>query len=489
MKKYLFIMTLISTISCTEAQTNLYWKLGYHTGIDFTSGTCVANLVDTCKMQMFNSNTSVCDNKGGIIFYSNSLFVKNKLDENMPNGINFNHGTISNSYIATGATPTFSGAIVVPFPNDTNKFYMFYTNMEYTIKGGYYPDRLRYLVVDKSLNGGLGDVSIKDVDVIIDTLMDGQIHAIKHGNGNDYWLIVRKYSSNNFYKILIDSSGVSVKDTQAIGNAYILGANAGIFCGQSNVSKQGDKLVYLYQAVASSGATPDGQMDIVNFDRCTGMLTGINSVILPVNGPDTIDVFFSCFSPNGNYVYANDLFNSYQFDLTDIPNLMANKVKVAHRLITSWSFGQMQIGVDDKIYCAGYGAAQDMHVINNPDILGMGCNFVQNQISFGGGSHYSNGGLPNVPNFALGAIAPCGNVGVAEVKQEELKIKNLYGVGEVLQIPINHIQIKLYNTLGQQLYENINYSNTFALHEKGLFIYTIYNTATNQWHSGKLEVQ
>jgi hypothetical protein len=158
----------------------------------------------------------------------------------------------------------------------------------------------------------------------------------------------------------------------------------------------------------------------------------------------------------------------------------------------------MKNGIDGKIYVSTYGGTQYIHVINNPDVLDTFCHFKQKQILFGtlgyaghtsGEAHFSDGCLPNTPNFALGAIAPCGNVGVEEVKEEELKIKNLYGVGEVLQIPINLIQIKLYNTLGQQVYENNNYNNTFILHEKGLFIYTMYNTATNQWHSGKLEVQ
>ncbi len=122
----------------------------------------------------------------------------------------------------------------------------------------------------------------------------------------------------------------------------------------------------------------------------------------------------------------------FQLDLTS-SNILNSRFFLGNH--TSWNFGQMQIAPDNKIYCAGYGAAGNMHVINAPDSFGLACNFVQNQIYFGGSPHYSNGGLPNVPNFALGAIN-C-NVGIKNVvsenegldiypnpASEEIRIKN-----------------------------------------------------------------
>ncbi|MFM2223949.1 MAG: putative adhesin [Bacteroidota bacterium] len=404
MKKHLLTISFLLVVQLVcLAQTNLYWKLGYHTGVSFKNGTCVVNANDSCTMQMNDSNTGVCDNHGGIIFYSNGLLVKNRLDQTMPNGSNINHGTISDTYISQGWLPPYNVATVVPFPNDTNKFYMFYENLEYNINGAFFPQKLRYLIVDRNLNGGLGDVTQKEIDVITDTLYDGQIHAIKHGNGKDYWLVVRKYKSNIFYKVLINNSGISVFDTQAIGIKYPVNDSISIYVGQSNVSIQGDKIVYLYGGIPPSGKYPDGQMDIEYVDRCTGKITKAQNITLPYSAPDSLDVIFVCFSPSGRFVYVTDIEKIWQFDL-NASNIVASKILIAKRLPTSWSFGQMQIAPDNKIYCAGYGAAQNMHVINEPDSLGVACNFVQNQIYFGGSPHYSNGGLPNVPNFSLGKI-------------------------------------------------------------------------------------
>ena len=410
-KKIIFVALILCISFSLFAQTNLYWKLGYHTAVDFNTGTCVVNANDTCKIDMSDSNTGVCDNRGNIIFYSDGLFVQNKLDQTMPNGSNINHGTISDTYISQGWLPPYNIATVVPFPSDTNKFYMFYENLEYNFNGAYFPQKLRYLIVDKSLNGGLGDITQKEIDVISDTLYAGQIHAIKHGNGKDYWLIIRKYKSNIFYKVLINATGVNVVDTQAIGSAYPVSNTVGIYCGQSTVSLQGDKIAYLYQPATFTGNIPNGQMDIIDFDRCSGNIGNASNIIIPVTSTDTLVVIFSCFSPNGRFIYANDISKMYQFD-TYNSNMVTNRIKLGND--TSWNFGQMQIAPDNKIYCAGYGSSLKMHVINSPDSLGLACNFVQDQIYLGGSPHYTDGGLPNVPNFSLGAIN-C-NVGIEEIQ-------------------------------------------------------------------------
>ena len=301
-KTIIFISVILIANFNSFSQTNQYWKLGYHTGVSFKSGTCIVNPNDTCTMQMFDSNTGVSDNQGNLIFYSNGLLVKNRLDQTMPNGDNFNHGTVSNTYIPQGWMPPFNIATVIPFPNDTNKFYLFYENLEYSINGSDFPNKLRYLIVDKSLNSGLGDVTQKEIDVITDTLYDGQLHAIKHGNGKDYWLIARKYKSNIFYKVLINSSGVSIVDTQAIGNTYPVNNTVGIYSGYSGTSLMGDKIVYWYAGIPTTGSQPDGQLDIEEFDRCTGKFMSAKNIILPYSGTDTLDFLFGCISPNGKYL-------------------------------------------------------------------------------------------------------------------------------------------------------------------------------------------
>ncbi len=389
---------------------NTKWKVGVHAAIDFSSGTGVPSITDSCSSEMNFTNTSICDRNGDIIFYSNACRVYNKNGHVMPNGSGFNQGTISNTYVNTDYYPLIKAATIIPFPNDTNKFYMFYENMEWNVDGDYLPEKLYYLVVDRTLDGGKGDVTIKDQIVINgDTLIGDEILAVKHGNGKDWWLIARKYKSNLYYKVLIDGNGVHSAAKQTIGNNFNYQYTVG---GGGGISLQGDKLCYLN---ADQSYRPF-QMNLFDFDRCTGLLSNYKT-IFHSNITDTISWWSSCFSPNGKYLYFSDKLKIYQMDL-NATNLLSSVQVVGLNTIQLRYFFKMEIGPDNKIYVAPYGSNNYMSRINAPDSFGMACHFVENAIQFGSSiaGPWAEGGLPNTPNFALGAIN-C-NVGMENVATE-----------------------------------------------------------------------
>ena len=70
------------------------------------------------------------------------------------------------------------------------------------------------------------------------------------------------------------------------------------------------------------------------------------------------------------------------------------------------------------------GSNENLGVINNPDVVGSGCNFAPFSFYLGGKrTHY---GLPNNPNYSLGPLAgsPCDTLtGIQEVAQKNKKIK------------------------------------------------------------------
>ncbi len=127
MKQILFLLVVaLSTLNTNAQFNNNYWKIGRHVGLNFTNLPPVVNIQDNCPSFMNITNTSFCDIQNKLIFYSNACRVYNRNDQVMPNDRNFNHGTISNTYINTDYNPLWKGAVIIPFPNDTNKFYMFY---------------------------------------------------------------------------------------------------------------------------------------------------------------------------------------------------------------------------------------------------------------------------------------------------------------------------------------------------------------------------
>ncbi|MFM2224763.1 MAG: hypothetical protein RJA07_965 [Bacteroidota bacterium] len=306
---------------------------------------------------------------------------------------------------------------------------------------------MQYLVVDKTLDGGLGDVVYKDSCIVCgsDSLAEGNIQCIRHGNGKDWWLIARKYHSNLFYKILIDSSGVHKADTQSIGTPYM---ESSYFQGISSSSFYGNKLGYHFTPTDTS--LKKGRLDIFDFDRCTGNLSHPIHQILKCDN-DSLAILSLCFSPNGLYLYACDGYLLYQLNVGD-SNSLAHRVKIARSDNTPTPspsiFNQMKLGPDGKIYVSFYGSNYYMSVINSPDNAGVACNFVYKQLYFGGfsgGIHKNaDGALPNNPNYALGKI-DC-------------------GVGMEKQLAVGSGQLEVYpNPCMEKLVVMSNKSRTFGI--------------------------
>lgn len=104
------------------------------------------------------------------------------------------------------------------------------------------------------------------------------------------------------------------------------------------------------------------------------------------------------FSPNGNLLYVSTAFGGAQksvsqFDLTAV-NIPASRVFLT-TATTNYTFGQMQLGPDGKIYIAKQPnlTTTTLDVINNPNVPGTGCNYASSAVAIGGQSRL---GLPTV---------------------------------------------------------------------------------------------
>ncbi len=105
-------------------------------GLDFSTGTPVAM---ANSMDSEAGCASVSSHSGSLLFYSNGEKVWDRNHNLMPNGT----GLLGNLASNTAG----QGVLIVPFINDTNRYYLFSQGTE-----------LYYSVVDMTLNGGLGNV-------------------------------------------------------------------------------------------------------------------------------------------------------------------------------------------------------------------------------------------------------------------------------------------------------------------------------------------
>ncbi len=109
-------------------------------------------------------------------------------------------------------------------------------------------------------NGGLGGMS---EEVLLSDAWDAdeKICAVKHRNNEDYWVVLRKYMTNQYASFLVTEDGVnmhpvlsSAPDKKPQSNLHFLEFN-----GQIKISYDKKYLVNTY----FGGYSPDDTSDII----------------------------------------------------------------------------------------------------------------------------------------------------------------------------------------------------------------------------------
>ncbi len=333
-------------------------------------------------IQFGGSCASISDSLGNMKFFSNGCVVGNVLNDTMINGDSLNPGPCVDSYCANTGNVLIQGNLILPYPNNSNQYVFFHETCDYTTNLS--PTKLYTSVIDMTLDSGRGGVISKNVVLYQDTLCDISLTAVKHANGNDWWILVHEKYTSNYIRFLLTNSGISGPFFQSIGPVFSVDGY-----GSSKFSPDGNWY--------ATGSRPGG-IDLYQFDRCSGTL--FNRTYLDF--PDTIWNFVE-FSPNSRFLYAVWLFSIYQLDLNsaDITNsrqLVGTDDGVLALGQTTRYF-YPQLGPDGKIYISCE-ANVYLHTIENPDSLGVGCNVIQRSLYIPS----SNSMLPNFPNYRLGAV-------------------------------------------------------------------------------------
>lgn len=410
----------IAAIICCNTFSQSYdnnWVFGDSAALQFTSGEPVSYI---SGMTAAESCASISDSSGNLLFYTNGENVWNKEHEVMPNGDSLEIGKIS---LAAEGSSITQGVIIIPKPGANGLYYIF--QMQYPPN---YSFGLEYTLIDMTLDGGKGDIVEKNIHFYSDTT-DEKMHAVKHANGIDWWLILRQRSlissdtetyTLTFVKFLIKPDGVSEPIYQFIEPdwEYFTTAN----WGQMIFSEDGNKMAY---------ATGGYETSIYDFDRCTGEFSNYVKINTGSYGLS--------FSPNASKLYLNYTAEKklYQFCLDCGEPIDSTKTLIYYGPEGNYGMGQHLLGPDGKIYISTvyntlpnevYNSKnQNLCVINKPDLLFPTCDFDTNTVSIFP-RRVQELGLPNMPNYNLGALSGsgCDTLGVSvtniETQNEEIRI-------------------------------------------------------------------
>ncbi len=299
---------------------------------------------------------------------------------------------------------------VIPFPNDSNQFYLFC--LAIFVQPGLY-----YSVINMTLDSGRGMVTQKNVSLINLEMFDGT-DAIKNGNGRDWWVIFRPSNAqsggqaiNDFYLLQITPSGIQGPFLQNVGslNSSDLGT--------IRFSHGGNKIAFV---------NARGMIELYDFDRCTDIIS--NPINIENENTPYPSYFGVEFSPNDLVLYISSSSQPsviQQYDLT-ATNIAASVHTVASLNFPAYTGGLLRLAPDNKIYWSCIGPPgypypdtstaynlynMNLSVINSPNLLGTACNFQPFNFYLGGKRTYF--GLPNNPDYNLPAIggSPCDTLG------------------------------------------------------------------------------
>ena len=345
----------INIETCANNKTGNIWYFGDKVGLNFNSGSPVA--LDNSQMYAMEGASTISDENGNLLFYTNGLDVFNRLHQVMPNG----------SGLKGGLSSTQS-SLIIPFPGNCKKYYIFTTTTleeARPIKGFYYN------VVDMNEDGGLGNVTIKNV--LLHQPCTEKLTGTYHSNGIDFWVVTHDDKTDAFLAYLVTSAGVSTTPVISnIGDPFIYNS----IYGGMRISKSGKKL-----ACTDSGHQQE-HVGLYDFNNTTGVVSNYIKISQPpVFGQTPVKPYGVEFSPDNSKLYvssANGYLAQYNLSLGTAQRIINSRVLFPYFAV---AYGRtLALGPDGKIYVGNN--SNKISVIHSPNIAGTGCNLQLETITF-----------------------------------------------------------------------------------------------------------
>jgi len=354
----LFFVISLPFNSYSQGKEANIWYFGYKAGIDFNSGSPPTTLLNS-QMDAGLGSASIADSTGQLLFYSNGTTIWNKNHVVMQNGDDMNGGTF-----------TTQGAMIVPQPGSNHLYYFFNFIWEFNV----FQYHFQYSIIDMNLDNGNGGVVATQKGVRLFNNSSMHLSAVRHANGHDVWVLAHKHYSNYYYAYLLTADSIHHSPViSQVGSVF----NAAT--GYMKISPDGKKVV---AAIYGGGVS---FFELVDFNNETGVISDTNMV-------HKIDPYYGVeFSPDNSKLYTESGASILQYDLNagSPQDILNSEVLIAD--VTTGN-GALQLGPDGKIYCC-LGTSLYLSVINQPNVLGLGCNFEQDAVYLEG--RYTNEGLPS----------------------------------------------------------------------------------------------
>jgi Secretion system C-terminal sorting domain len=294
---------------------------------------------DASVMGIGRGSLAMSNAEGELQFYTNGNVVLSWDHHIMQGGKGFNQGATNDDFLSRwgGGDPDTTWNInynpytyqIIPDAYEEDIYYMIHA---FIIEHGGCKridvPKMQISKIDMSANESRGKVVYKNHYFDQDSVAAG-FALVRHGNGKDWWVVLRKQDGLAYRSILLHRDSVVQVVTSAIpglSSDWFSCEDWRVTSGNLlKVSMDGSRLLDIYG---------EGKVKLLSFDRCNGevsLLDTFSTGITPletvggvvINSPNNTYQF----SPSGRYLYGAGYAEFAQWDL-EAADIGASKVKL-----------------------------------------------------------------------------------------------------------------------------------------------------------------
>ena len=359
------------------------WQIGNYINLNFSGSQPVVN--SSIAISYTGCTSSISDNLGNILLYSNGQAIYNNSHTIIANGSGL-HADAGNQ-----------SSILLKRPNNSTQYYLFH------VKTGSLNPGLYYSTIDMALSAGSGSVISKNV--LISNLGHlPYLTAGKHCNGSDYWLVNAGKSNNlaSIFAFSITSSGISNAPATTTLPAQVGGNNYNYFnLGCLKLSPNSRKIgsTFINPSLNCCSSSNPNEILLGDFDNQTGLVSNYTVMITPgcSSGSMAYTPYGLEFSSSSRYAYSSYCGYLCQWDLCSVNSSTPSFIAVTEtNSISINNHGSLQLAPDYKIYLTRPGTST-LACIGSPNSFSNNCGYSLNAITLG--TYSAQYGLPNFPGF------------------------------------------------------------------------------------------
>ena len=357
------------------------WYFGNKAALSFNNGSVTST--SNSSLNTIEGVSCISDTNGELLFYTNGNVVYNKSHLPMHNGIGL-YGNFS----------TTQSSLIVKSPDEANKYFLFTVTAQSALITG--ESKLCYSVVDMLTDSGRGSVIMKNIFLL--SSVCEKITATHHANGKDIWVAIHQFGNNRYFVFPINCNGIGSPVISECGLPMTIDYSFNYLSaiGCMKFSHDGRQIAAAWQQW-NDETDADSYLQLADFNSINGRIS--NAVFLSHNSSQIISKGYGVeFSPNSSLLYFTEFGNYgaalfskvYQYNLLSTPWTASEYLVASDSII----FGTIQLAPDNKLYIARYYGCDYLSAIDNPDVYGPGCSFLNRAIILSSG--LSTYGLPNM---------------------------------------------------------------------------------------------